>query len=67
MSNIAQLDEDIKDVGAHLCRLYDQLGQFYGVPAMPRALGAPFGAVAQQRWTKRELIHARLRIARKEH
>ena len=37
------------------------------VLAMPRALGAPYGTSALQQWTKRERIHARLRIARKGH
>lgn len=37
------------------------------VLAMPRALGAPYGATAQRQWAKRERIHARLRIARKGH
>lgn len=37
------------------------------VLAMPRALGAPFGATALRQWVKRERIHARLRIARKGH
>lgn len=37
------------------------------VLAMPRALGAPYGATALRQWAKRERIHARLRIARKRH
>lgn len=37
------------------------------VLAMPRALGAPYGATTQRQWAKRERIHARLRIARKRH
>lgn len=35
------------------------------VLAMPRALGAPYGAVALRQWAKREQVQARLRIARK--
>lgn len=37
------------------------------VLAMPRSLGAPYGATAQRQWAKRERIRARLRIARKGH
>lgn len=37
------------------------------VLAMPRALGAPYGATPQRQRAKRERIHARLRIARKGH
>lgn len=49
---------------------YRVYGMAFGterVLAMPRALGAPYGATAQRQWAKRERIHARLRIARKGH
>lgn len=66
----------VRFLGTDAKRLLAECRQIHGldfaqlearVLAMPRALGAPYGTTALRQWTKRERIHARLRIARKEH